>query len=170
MGLRTPSHEVPFFLQLQLSKQFKIQAFKTYYVQTIQHKHERLADLIAYLKSDQLPPDNNMARSLLLIVNVYFLYDNILYHLWTPTGRKKKGPFLQFKLFRKDYNCKLYKPLMMMFWLVIFFGNPNRGQFKDRLGYVMVSFGSKHLETAKKGSQRFMVLCSTMIFSHARDI
>ena len=36
-----------------------------------------------------------MARSLLLTVNDYFLEDDILYHLWTPTGRKKKGPFVQ---------------------------------------------------------------------------
>ena len=36
-----------------------------------------------------------MARSLLLTVNDYFIEDDILYHLWTPTGRKKKGPFVQ---------------------------------------------------------------------------
>ena len=36
-----------------------------------------------------------MACSLLLTVNDYFLEDDILYHLWTPTGRKKKGPFVQ---------------------------------------------------------------------------
>ena len=107
MGLRTPFHDVPFFLQLQLLKQFKIQAFKTDYIQTLKHKHERLADLIAHLKSDQLPPNNNMARSLLLTVNDYFLDDNVLYHLWTSTSRKKKDPFVQLKLFQNDYNYKL---------------------------------------------------------------
>ena len=47
MGMRAPFQDVPFFLQLQLLKQFKIQAFKTDYIQTLQHRNERLADLIA---------------------------------------------------------------------------------------------------------------------------
>ena len=42
-----------------------------------------------------MPPNNKVARSLLLTVNDYFLEDDILYHLWTPTGQKKKGPFVQ---------------------------------------------------------------------------
>ena len=107
MGVRTPFHDVPFFLQLQLLKQCKIQAFKTDYIQTLKHKHERPTDLIAYLKSDQLPPNNNMTHSLLLTVNDYFLDDNVFYHLLTPTSRKTKGPFVQLKLFQKDYNYKL---------------------------------------------------------------
>ena len=95
MGMRAPFQDVPFFLQLQLLKQFKIQAFKTDYIQTLQHRNERLADLVAYLKSDPLPPNHTIARSLLLTVNDYFLDHNILHHLWTPTARKKKGSFVQ---------------------------------------------------------------------------
>ena len=79
----------PIFPTLALLKQFKIKD----YILTLQQQDERRSYLIAYLKSDQLPPNNKMAPSLLLTVNDYFLDDNILYHLWTPTGRKKKGPF-----------------------------------------------------------------------------
>ena len=43
----------------------------------------------------QLPENDNVARSLLLSVDDYFLEDGILCHLWTPAGRKKKGPFVQ---------------------------------------------------------------------------
>ena len=107
MGMRTPFHDVPFFLQLQLLKQFKIQAFKTDYIQTLQHKHKRLADLIAYLKSDQLSSNNKIAHSLLLTVHDYFLHDNIPYHSWTPTGRKKKGPFVQLVV-RKMFTTTNY--------------------------------------------------------------
>ena len=42
-----------------------------------------------------MPPNNKIAPSLLLTVNDYFLDYDILYHIWTPTGRKKKGPFVQ---------------------------------------------------------------------------
>ena len=95
MGMRAPFQDVSSFLQLQLLKQFKIQAFKTDYIQTLQHRNEGLADLIAHLKSDPLPPNHTIARSLLLTVKDYFLDDNILYHLLAPTGYKKKGPFVQ---------------------------------------------------------------------------
>ena len=69
--------------------------FHNDYIQTLQHQDDRLADSIAYLKSDHLPPTNKIAHSLLLTVNDYFLDHDILYHLWTRTGRKKKGPFVQ---------------------------------------------------------------------------
>ena len=68
--------------------------FQKDYIQTLQQQDKRLADLIPYLKSDQLRPNNTILCSLLLIVNDYFHDDNIPYHLWTPTGRKKKGPFV----------------------------------------------------------------------------
>ena len=71
MGMLAPFHDVPFFLRLQLSTQFKLQPFKKI-VFKLQQQDERLADLIAYLKSDQFPPNNNMARLLLLTVNDYF--------------------------------------------------------------------------------------------------
>ena len=60
MEMRVPFHDVSFFSQLQLLKQFKIQAFKTDYIQTLQHRNDRLADLIAYLKSDPLPPNHTI--------------------------------------------------------------------------------------------------------------
>ena len=142
MGMRAPFQDVPFFLQLQLLKQFKIQAFKTDYIQTLQHKNERLADLIAYLKSDPLPSNHTIARSLLLTVNDYFLDDNILYHLWTPTGRKKKGPFvqlvvpkrLQLQIMQAAHNdvlaghlavAETYEVVRQRFyWLTVFQDNP----------------------------------------------
>ena len=51
--------------------------------------------MITYLTTAQLPANDNIARSLLLTVDDYFLDNGILYHLWTPAGRNKKGPFIQ---------------------------------------------------------------------------
>ena len=82
----------PIFPTLAAIKTVQNSGFQNNYIQTLQQQDQRLADLTAYLKSDQLPPNNKMARSLLLTVNDYFLDDNILYHLWTPTGRKKGVP------------------------------------------------------------------------------
>ena len=66
--------------------------FQKDYIQTLQQQDERLDNLIPYLKSDQLASNNTIPCSLLLTVNDYFLDDNIPYHLWTPTGRKKRVP------------------------------------------------------------------------------
>ena len=85
----------PIFPTIAAIKTVQNSGFQKDYIQTLQHQDERLADLIAYLKSDQLPPNNKVARSFLLTVNDYFLEKDILYHLWTLTGRKKKGPFVQ---------------------------------------------------------------------------
>ena len=94
MGMETSFQDVPFFLQFQLLKlkQFKIPAFKIDYIQKLQHQEERLPDSITYLKSAHLPSNNKIVCLLLLTINDYFRHDNIPYHLWTPTGRKKRVP------------------------------------------------------------------------------
>ena len=85
----------PIFPTIAAIKTVQNSGFQKDYIQTLQKQDERLADLIAYLKSDHLPPHNKVARSLMLTVNDYFLKDDILYHLWTSTGPKEKGPFVQ---------------------------------------------------------------------------
>ena len=51
-------------------------------IKTLQHKETLLSDLMAYLEySDQLPPSNKVARSLLLTTDDYFMEDGILYHI-----------------------------------------------------------------------------------------
>ena len=51
--------------------------------------------MITYLQTEQLPAQDNKARSLLLTVNDFFMEDGILYHLWTPMGRTKRDTFVQ---------------------------------------------------------------------------
>lgn len=60
-------------------------------------RHDRdLADLISYLETATLPGDNASARSLLLMVDDYFLSpDGLLFHLWTPTGSRRKTTYQQ---------------------------------------------------------------------------
>ena len=61
----------------------------------MQRQDPLLSDLISYLESDQLPPPNKIARSLLLTIDDYFMEDGILYHIWTPVGRQKRDSFAQ---------------------------------------------------------------------------
>ena len=85
----------PQFPMVASKKTVNNSGFQANYIRTLQHQDATLADLIAYLKSEELPANNKLARSLLLIVDDFFLEDDILYHLWTPSGRKKTGPFVQ---------------------------------------------------------------------------
>ena len=89
-----------------------------------------------------MPPNHTIAHSLLLTVNDYFLDDNILYHLWTPTGRNKKGPFvqlvvpkgLQLQIMQAAHNdvlpghlgvAKTYEVVRQRFyWFTMFQANP----------------------------------------------
>ena len=62
--------------------------FQANCIRNLQHQGVNLADLIAYLKSDELPANNKLASSLLLIVDDFFSEDDI-------TGRKETSPFVQ---------------------------------------------------------------------------
>ena len=65
-------------------------------VRELQHRDPDLADLIAYLETSKLPHDNASARSLLLTIDDYFLSsDGLLFHLWTPTGSRRKTTYQQ---------------------------------------------------------------------------
>ena len=49
-----------------------------------------LADLIQYLESSKPSDKDGIARSLLLNIDDYFLSeDGLLFHLWTPKGRRR---------------------------------------------------------------------------------
>ena len=69
--------------------------FEAYYIKTLQNQDPSLSDLINYLQTEQLPAQDNKARSLLLTVNDFFMEDGILYCLWTLMGRTKRDTFVQ---------------------------------------------------------------------------
>ena len=55
-----------------------------------------LSDLIVYLETSKLPDHNGPARSLLLTIDDYFLSDEgLLFHLWTPQGRRRATTYQQ---------------------------------------------------------------------------
>ena len=59
-------------------------------VRDFQRRDSDLADLIQYLESSKLPDKDSIARSLLLTIDDYFLSeDGLLFHLWTPKGRRR---------------------------------------------------------------------------------
>ena len=59
-------------------------------VRDFQRRDPDLADLIQYLESSKLPDKDSIARSLLLTIDDYFLSeDGLLFHLWTPKGRRR---------------------------------------------------------------------------------
>ena len=62
-------------------------------IHDMQRHDPDLADIINYLESDQLPDNDDSARSLLHTIDNYYL-DNHgnLCHLWTPTGRRRTTP------------------------------------------------------------------------------
>ena len=76
-------------------KTLKQSGFSSDRIKTLQRQDPLLSDLISYLESDQLPPSNKIARSLLLTIDDYFMEDGILYHIWTPVGRQKRDSFVQ---------------------------------------------------------------------------
>ena len=59
-------------------------------IRDLQRHDPDLADLIQYLESSKLPDKDSVARSLLLTIDDYFLSeDGLLFHLWTPKGRRR---------------------------------------------------------------------------------
>ena len=85
----------PDFLTLAVLKCLDDTNFEPNYIKTLQNQDPSLSDLINYLQTEQLPAQDNKARSLLLTVNYFFMEDGILYHLWTPMGRTKLNTFVQ---------------------------------------------------------------------------
>ena len=54
-------------------------------VRQLQRRNPDLADLIDYLDTSHLPAKDDIARSLLLSIDDYFLCENrLLFHIWTP--------------------------------------------------------------------------------------
>ena len=76
-------------------KTLKQSGFSSDRIKTLQRQDPLLSDLISYLESDQLPPSNKIACSLLLTIDDYFMEDGILYHIWTPVVRQKRDSFVQ---------------------------------------------------------------------------
>ena len=76
-------------------KTLKQSGFSSDLIKTLQCKDPFLSDLISYLESDQLPPSNKIAHSLLLTIDDYFMEDGILYHIWTPVGCQERDSFVQ---------------------------------------------------------------------------
>ena len=65
-------------------------------VRELQRNDPDLSDLIVYLETSKLPDHNGPARSLLLIIDDYFLSDEgLLFHLWTPQGRRRATTYQQ---------------------------------------------------------------------------
>ena len=61
----------------------------------IQHqlRDTDLADIIHYLKTQELPADNREARTLLLMIDNYYLNPKgILFYPWSPTSSRRKNP------------------------------------------------------------------------------
>ena len=62
----------------------------------LQRNDPDLSDLIVYLETSKLPDHNGPARSLLLTIDDYFLSDEgLLFHLWTPQGRRRATTYQQ---------------------------------------------------------------------------
>ena len=65
-------------------------------VRELQRNDPDLSDLIVYLETSKLPDHNGPARSLLLIMDDYFLSDEgLLFHLWTPQRRRRATTYQQ---------------------------------------------------------------------------
>ena len=65
-------------------------------VRELQRNDPDLSDLIVYLETSKLPDHNGPARSLLLTIDDYFLSDEgLLFHLWTPQGRRRATTYQQ---------------------------------------------------------------------------
>ena len=65
-------------------------------VRDFQRRDPDLADLIQNLESSKLPDKDGIARSLLLTIDDYFLSeDGLLFHIWTPKGRRRTATHQQ---------------------------------------------------------------------------
>ena len=65
-------------------------------VRELQRRDQDLSDLITYFETSKLPDHNGTARSVLLTVDDYFLNeDGLLFHLWTPQGRRRATTYQQ---------------------------------------------------------------------------
>ena len=105
------------------------------------------ADLIAYLKSDELPANNKLASSLLLIVDDFFSEDDI-------TGRKETSPFVQ--LVVPDGLKLQIINLFMVFFTIFNEGNPSGTTFKLYEKCRKIVFSRQH---CSKFSEKYRVLC-----------
>ena len=85
----------PHFPSILAITELQSSGFQLEFIRTQQQQDHTLSDLTNYLNTSQLPPSDKAARSLLLTVNDYFLEDGILYHIYTPMGRRKRDPFIQ---------------------------------------------------------------------------
>ena len=60
-------------------------------IRDLQRQDTELSDLITILETDELPSNNNRARSLVLYRDQFYLDDNgLLFSLWTPTKRTQR--------------------------------------------------------------------------------
>ena len=85
----------PHFPSISAITKLQSLGFQPDFIRTQQQQDHTLSDLINYLNTSQLPPPDKATCSLLLTVNDYFLEDGILYHIYTPMGRRKHDPFIQ---------------------------------------------------------------------------
>ena len=75
---------------------YEVPGVQTSRVRELQRRDPDLADLILYLESSTLPDKDSVARSLLLIIDNYFLSeDGLLFHLWTPRGPHHTSTYQQ---------------------------------------------------------------------------
>lgn len=75
---------------------YDIPGVQTSRIHELQRRDPDLADLISYLETISLPQNNATARSLLLMVDDYFLdSDGLLFHLWTPSGSRRRTTYQQ---------------------------------------------------------------------------
>ena len=65
-------------------------------IRDLQRQDAELSDLITFLETDELPSNNNRARSLVLYRDRFYLDDNgLLFSLWIPTKRTQRDVCLQ---------------------------------------------------------------------------
>ena len=121
--------------------------FQANCIHNLQHQGVNLADLIAYLKSDELPANNKLASSLLLIVDDFFSEDDI-------TGHKETSPFLQ--LVVPDGLKFQIINLFMVFFTIFNEGNPSGTTFKLHEKCRKIVFSRRH---CSKFSEKYRVLC-----------
>ena len=67
-----------------------------YRIRDFQRNDAELADLISYIETQQLPANQNKARSFLLQGDKFYLDDNgLLFSLWTPRRRRPQAVYTQ---------------------------------------------------------------------------
>lgn len=75
---------------------YDVPGVQTDRIRELQRRDPDLSDLIQYLETSKLPVQNGAARTVLLIVDDYFLSeDGLLLHIWTPRNRRRATPCQQ---------------------------------------------------------------------------